>query len=270
MPSPLFPNFNNRRKQDQAAQNQANQSQSGGRGPIRLGGQIKNAITKSVMKSLGPLGSLIESLIRPFGKSLTTDIQKEIEVAEAITGHLKGIEPTPVPARPAIRIGSNPAVENDDWRLFDQEKGVLEGMLPVQSSNVYSIGFIHGPNDLLVRFLDDINGERVGPGVLYRYRSVPVSIWNSFKESHSAGRFVWDNLRTRGQIHGGPYSYTVEESSPSGYIPREIGYKRGSTAIYYIPRTVGGRKSTLPERQAKAGSMLRGWERRGSFNLRRS
>jgi len=55
------------------------------------------------------------------------------------------------------------------------------------SSHVEQIGYEPDTQDVYVQFLDD--------GSVYRYRDVPMTVWNQFLASGSKGRFVEVILR---------------------------------------------------------------------------
>lgn len=257
MPSPLFRNSNNRRQDEQQA---AQQARSGSATSYGMR-SIKSAVTAAVTKKLGDVGSLLSALFKPFGgsKSAVTE-----EIAAAVEQEMRSLgQPVSEPrsqlatARPPIQsIGGRPQVENDDWRNFPADEPILEGMYEVKSSNVHSIGYYHptthsGNGDLMVRFLAGKSGHRQGKGALYRYFDVPVSVWESFKKATSTGKAVWTDLRVLGTVSGHQYAYDLEGVGRNQRIPRQAGLKRGATGEFFLPRTLGNRRSTLPERQVR-------------------
>ena len=60
-------------------------------------------------------------------------------------------------------------------------------MIPVESSNLDSIGYSEKDSALFVRFRD---GARV-----YRYSKVPLAIWQAFLLSPSKGKFFSSQIR---------------------------------------------------------------------------
>ena len=242
---------------------------------------MKDTILGKVLNNLGQVGQLIEALIRPSGKSLTDDIRQEIDAAGHLLrefgydvkspnqpGRISEVGPELIPSR---RTSINPDRDSDQAA---NNQPLVEGPILVTSSNVYSIGYEHplnstGPGDLLVRFLDGPSQARSGPGALYRYKSVPYSIFKAFEVASSKGGFVWDELRVRGTVSGHQFDYELAGAGASGYIPRQAGTKRGQTGEFYLPRTLGNRRSSLPERQVKgARGNLPGWDRRNELKLR--
>lgn len=296
MPSPLFRNFNSRKQQERQIAQEAQELKRRGRLPT---GWLKDKIIQATKKNLGSVGSLIEALLRPFGKSLTPDIEKEMEAARHILGHLDSVEREQVdesegtlaipqgrgaasgggagipPVRPQYRVSSNPPPDDDDWRIFPEDRPLVEGMIEVHSSNVHSIGYRHqlgnlGPGDLLVRFLGGSGKERSGPGALYSYKSVPYEVFQAFKIAASAGKFVWSHLRVAGTISGHQYDYDLADLGILRNVPRQAtGALRGRVGEHYVPRTFRGQRSTLPQQQVRGPrGNLPGWEKRDQLRLR--
>lgn len=282
MPSPLFRNFNNRK--DQARQDALDLAKEAAKSGVKrsnLSGWLKNKIAAKVMKSLGPAAHLVEALLRPFGKSLTTDIKIEIEAAHDVIEHLnrsqtervtEPVEP-PGPRRMLVDTREEPEDQN--------HPPLIEGPIEVSSSNVHSIGYEHrlnglGNGDLLVRFLGSAGNPwykgkmRVGEGALYRYKDVPYRLFESFKIAASKGKWVWDELRIRGTVSGHVYDYELAGLGEyQRTVPRQAGMMRGQSGEFYIPRTFQGQRSNLPLRQVRgARSNLPGWDRRNNLQLR--
>lgn len=249
MPSPLFPRWN--RSQSNSGEQSSNVPGIGQSATRRT---IRSAITSAVKKKINDVGSLITTL---FGSSkgqvdklVMQQVEEELKRIGSLIDHGES-----VPARPPMSIGGR-QVEDDDWKQLPENKPVLEGMFEVSSSNVHSIGYLHasthsGPGDLLVRFLGVSGKERVGPGALYRYRDVPESVWDSFKNSSSYGRAVWTDLRVLGSIAGHQYAYDLEETGNLTSVPRQSAVKRGQSGEFFVKRTLGNRRSSLPERQVR-------------------
>ena len=125
-------------------------------------------------------------------------------------------------------------------------------MIRVQSSNVHSIGYDDVTETLYIRYLGTVGDRRAGPGALYEYRDVPISVWDRFVFASSKGGFVWDEIRVRGTVSGHRYSYEFIGTGPRGYIPRRAGLKRGESGEFYMRRKFKGRESGLPERRVHA------------------
>lgn len=124
-----------------------------------------------------------------------------------------------------------------------------EGMIEVSSSNVHSIGFVYETEKigtLLVRYLGtDSEGNRSGPGSLYNYFNVPVSLWLKLKSAASKGKFIWSNIRIRGTRSGHKYAYDLT-GIVGGYVPRraQLVFVKGPKSPHgpmmqerFIPRT---------------------------------
>lgn len=125
---------------------------------------------------------------------------------------------------------------------------VTGDMVPVDSSNVHSIGYDLEHHLLYVRYLD--SGGRAGP--LYGYHDVTPDEFLRFLDAPSKGRWVWSNLRERGTIAGYRKPYFLAGIT-RGYVPRHAVLAQaagGVLAEVFRPRTayVGGRwrESRLP------------------------
>jgi len=81
-----------------------------------------------------------------------------------------------------------------------------------------------------------VTGERGGRGAMYAYFDVPARVFERMKLATSKGKFVWDELRQRGTIHGHKYRYSLVQ----GYVSTQQGVQG-----VYIPRkaTAGGFRS---------------------------
>lgn len=128
---------------------------------------------------------------------------------------------------------------------------VLTGnMIPVESSNVHSIGFMMAAGSpqigtLLVRFLQP-RGESKVAGPLYEYYNVRTELFQRFRRAASKGRFVWDNLRIRGTLSGHRYDYKLAGIS-YGHVPRKATLTgRGEE---FVKRTFLGEHSRTGERK---------------------
>lgn len=294
MGSPIFPNFNNRTKALDAFRKSQFGKQVGNlsrkyRGReipqtelSNLARQFGEAVNGDVMRygaktfwnalttKLGPIGHLIESLIRPNGKSLAepdNEIRAAKELLESFgwdvsqrqlveepPGSRTPLRSEQLPSRPAGEYISPTLPQRSSKSLQEKPEephDLFEGMIPVRSSNVHSIGYEWGnrgaTGNLMVRFLGGTGKARSGPGALYRYIGVPRAVFVAFKMASSKGKFVWDELRIRGTISGHQYPYELAGTDSAGYIPRQAGLKRGFTGEWYLRRSYMGRPSNLPE-----------------------
>jgi len=126
-------------------------------------------------------------------------------------------------------------------------------MIPVQSSNVHSIGFIYDFDNTLngvlkVRFLQGKRSDRrqkiAGP--LYFYYNVEPKLFREFRKAISAGVFVWDNLRVRGTVSGHQKPYELKGVA-EGYVPRKATRYGGNE--YYIQRQINVRHTRTGSRR---------------------
>lgn len=109
-----------------------------------------------------------------------------------------------------------------------------------------------------------VTGERGGRGAMYAYFDVPARVFQRMKLATSKGKFVWDELRQRGTIHGHKYRYSLVQ----GYVSHQKGVQG-----VYIPRkaTAGGFRSRSV---ADLGTGKRGFQTstlpaQGGFSTRR-
>lgn len=134
----------------------------------------------------------------------------------------------------------------------DPDDDLLQGqMFEVESSNVHSIGMqIENKGDrtgtLKVRYLaQHKGGVRAGPGSLYGYFEVPVSLFREFQRADSKGEWVWRNLRVLGTVAGHKYEYEllgitgqfVAGRQIESYVPRQAALRRGQGGQHFITRT---------------------------------
>lgn len=123
-----------------------------------------------------------------------------------------------------------------------------------------------GFRQLRGRYGSTITGKSDAAGVTYAYYRVPRIVFEKMKNATSKGKFVWNNLRTRGTIYGHKYQYGVvsgalvdHNNEPFYYVPRRAtrdGFKK--RAVADVTQRTGRRgyvTSTLPERTN--GSYLR-------------
>lgn len=325
MASPLFPNFNENQRQQQAAaafrsriESLAREAQSmsasgiGYRDRARaLSQMIRQAIVGAGLHSTteryaaggrlnslwdvmasagqGPVGQLVEALLRPHGRAIGTPEQETAALlnlaAELIRSHGGTVElPTwaeqvqrqRAADRVAENLAENPLPEFDYRRqrqpdtptstpsLPDRDTRSPAGrgdsdMIRVESSNVYAIGYRWNEQQpargtLLVRFWEkDSNGKKSGPGSTYAYYDVHPQVFHAFEIAASKGKFVWDRLRIRGTVTGHQFAYRLVGLGRSGYVPRQA--TRYGNKQYFIGRTVaagGGAqtfRSSLPDRR---------------------
>lgn len=318
MGSPLFPNFNSRRKALEAFKNSVFGKQVGNlskkyRGreipQTELGNlarQFGEAVNGDVMRygaktfwdtltsKLGPIGHLIEALLRPNGKPLVqpdNELRAAKELLESfgwdvsqrqlVTEESPGSTHTPLreEARPSRPTGNyiSPTLPQrgpgSTKEVINHPQDLFEGMIPVRSSNVHSIGYEWGPTggigNLMVRFLGGTGKARSGPGALYRYIGVPRAVFVAFKIASSKGKFVWDELRIRGTVSGHQYAYELAGTDADGYVPRQAGLKRGFTGEWYLRRSYQGRNSNLPEGPVRRpGQRLPGFDKHNQMTFR--
>jgi len=315
--SPLFPNFNEDQRQQQAAaafrsriESLAREARSMAASGIdyrdrarALSQMIRQAIVGAGLHSTteryavggrlrslwdvmrtagqGPVGQLVEALLRPHGRAIGTPEQEAAALlnlaAELIRSH-GGTATLPDWAnqvqrqRAADRVAENVAEHTPaefDYRrqrqpdtptstpaLPDRETRSPAGrgdsdMILVESSNVYAIGYRWNEQQpaqgtLLVRFWEkDDKGKKSGPGPTYAYYNVHPQVFHAFEIAASKGKFVWDRLRIRGTVTGHQFAYRLVGLGRSGYVPRQA--TRYGNKEYFIGRSVtaGGGAQTF-------------------------
>lgn len=228
----------------------------------RFSDAIKSMVFSQLKASLGPLGEVVEALLRPNAKPLA-DLQRELDAAAGllrafgfgVTEPGKKSQPDQ-PDQGNVRIWDTvpaPPREPDDpntvWVTYrgrklrvDKNNPIITGeMIKVDSSNVHSIGYVWNWNNpaagsLKVRFK---NREKTAGGPMYEYWECPPEMFTAFQKAASKGRFVWDRLRVRGTVSGHQKFYRLIGIEKSGYVPRKA--TRLGPNEWYIPRSVKGK-----------------------------
>ncbi len=241
--------------------------------------QLRQRIVDSVMKQLGPLGSVITALLRPNGEPLTRQVEQEAAAAANLLTQLgyqvtapqeqptttvqpgggdgKGQPPRSISTFPTETDGEVSVVVGRRERRYSLDDPIMTGeMIEVTSSNVHSIGFGWNPDDpthgtLRVRFLQKSKGGGKTAGPLYYYHDVHPDVFRAFQVAQSKGKFVWDELRVRGTVSGHQYRYDLAGTGDDGYIPRQAGLKRNQQGEFYLQRRFQGRTSQLPEQHVR-------------------
>ena len=194
----------------------------------------------------------------------------------------------PVPTEPILEPGSYQTRRRGTQQeppLPGQESPWTAETPTPQSSNVYSFSYDPQTSTLYVTYqANALNPDSVstgtGPhggraqlvgkrgstvkgktgqrGPQYAYFDVPARVHQRMKLAQSKGKFVWDELRVRGSIHGHKYRYslvagsvTIQQGLSGVYIPRKAT-KKG-----FVVRSVAdvgtGRRSfqssTLPSQR---------------------
>ena len=121
-----------------------------------------------------------------------------------------------------------------------------------------------GDTQLMGRAGRTVSGKENSPGSKYAYLNVPPAVFTRMKDAYSKGKFVWDELRVRGTIHGHRYRYVLAQGQLVGsqgrlYVPRKA--TRGG----YVTRSVrtgstgrgGFQTSTLPATAGGGGFSTR-------------
>jgi len=109
---------------------------------------------------------------------------------------------------------------------------ITRTMIPVDSSNVHSIGFEFNfkkphRSKLLVRFLGtQPGGERTGKGSLYEYFDIHPDKFVAFRRAASKGEWVWDELRVRGSRVAHQVRYNLR-AIVGKYLPRRAAIRNG-------------------------------------------
>jgi len=111
-----------------------------------------------------------------------------------------------------------------------------------------------GDTQLLGRAGKTVSGKENSPGSKYAYLNVPPSLFTKMKDAYSKGKFVWDELRIRGTIHGHRYRYVLAQGQLVGsegrlYVPRKAtkgGFVTRSVRTGTTTGRGGFQTSTLP------------------------
>ncbi len=233
---------------------------------------MRNEILKRVTKAAGSAADVVEALLRPGGKPLAT-LERELAAAASLLRQFGySVEPPQRQAeprhsgptqRPSQRPRpiaepesefAQPQSDLDNFRVggrhfqFKPNDPILTGeMIPVQSSNVHSIGYIWNEADsmkgtLKVRFLGTNRStspqSRGGKGPVYHYFGVHPAVFEAFRTAASKGKFVWDRLRVRGTVSGHQFPYELAKLQSDGYVPRKATRIGGDE--HFIRRIVKG------------------------------
>lgn len=129
------------------------------------------------------------------------------------------------------QTGDRVQVELDGRRLPVNHPVVTKEMVPVQSSNVHSIGYDYDAQTLYVRYLRD-----GAMGSLYGYSHVQLEKFLALESAPSKGIWMWDNVRIRGTWSGHRHDYRLV-AIRDNYVPRKATYVGGGREKF-IPRTV--------------------------------
>lgn len=200
----------------------------------------------------------------PVTRQAPEDVRKALENLWEVLGRYVRPEPSPQ-TRPAHDVEEDLAARREGRiaqpgtvmvpmyrgvRAMPADHPLVTGdMVPVESSNVHSVGYDLEHRLLYVRYLDAAG--RAGP--LYGYHDVMPDEFLDFLDAPSKGRWVWDHLRERGTVAGYRKAYFLAGIT-RGYVPRHavLAQAAGGLAEVYRPRTafVGGRwrESRLPLR----------------------
>jgi hypothetical protein len=198
--------------------------------------ELDKATKKAVSKSGVTFESLPDEIIGEVLKQRRQDARRQVREGTS--------------ERKALRIWQPPVEEPAAVEELPNADLLMGRMRDVQSSNVHSIGMrVEQPSDrtgtLLIRYLGTLpGGIRSGPGSLYGYYDVPVTLFRELGDAASKGIFVWDNVRVRGTISGHRYQYEllgINAQFAGGqmhqnYVPRQAAILRGQAGEHYIRR----------------------------------
>lgn len=239
----------------------------------RVADFVRQKIIAEVIRQLGPVGQILEALLRPNGQSIAGNVAQELDAAAGILEQLQPLE-APTAQRPRPQPGpmssrrpqeeehfreSTPAgfvdkqVIGRRYRFPDTDPAITGEMIDVQSSNVHSIGYEWSDENpskgtLKVRFLEPRakKAHTRAAGPLYFYYNVHPEVFLAFQHASSKGTFVWDRLRIRGTVSGSRYFYDLEDTGTSNHVPRKATRLGGNE--YYLRRQMqNGQVSTLED-----------------------
>ena len=262
---PLFGNFGSGQEASAARQAAA-------AGPARQAGKIFKGIGSLIhrgglawwgrtLKALGPAAPIVDLLLRagghfPGAKPSESAIDKALDAAEAFLRQHR-------PQLFGEAFGEGVRMQPDDSPLFDfadarddtrrqvggrtiyvsPDDPLATGeMIPVESSNVHSIGYDWNESNpmkgtLKVRFLQSDRkrgGKAKVAGPQYRYEDVHPYVFEAMRRASSKGTFVWDRLRIRGSVSGHQYRYKLTGVA-QGYVPRQaVSYGQGEKRTQYL------------------------------------
>lgn len=251
------------------------------------GKQIEADLAKELEEAIKAAQDLLEARKGP--SESTQPIKKWIEGKRVEEEPKPATSGTGGPAKPPTRRTESPAPEPSRREETEpQQEEVPEGVeqnqdgmlvewvMTGRSSNVHSFAYEWNPQNerepgnLLVRFLGGDSKNRSGPGPLYRYESVPRSVFVAMRLASSRGKFVWDALRIRGTVYGHQYPVELIGTGPSDYVPRRaiVGFRGRASRGAFAKRRFGGRESSLPEREIRGGRALTPGFRGKASNIR--
>lgn len=193
------------------------------------------------LELISRLGARLDAKLRP-----PASVLRAVEQLWAALEAPAEREPRARPARRVIdetetrragRLVPGASVEVPTLGRLPADHPLVTGeMVPVNSSNVHSIGYDLERGMLYVRYLD-ADGAAAGP--LYGYHDVQPREFADFLDAASKGKWVWSNLRERGTIAGYKKPYFLAGVT-RGYIPRHavLANIGGQLAEVFRPRTV--------------------------------
>lgn len=77
-------------------------------------------------------------------------------------------------------------------------KNITDTMIKVDSSNMWSYGFnVKNYGDKTGDMFIQFKGRNGGPGEVYQYFDVPISLWRRFVSAPSKGHFFYVNVRSK-------------------------------------------------------------------------
>jgi len=196
-----------------------------------LGGEfwpVRRQAPRELVDLLGQLWDLLASYSQPERQPLGKAAEIEEQLRRQRGAKLPEIGQVQVPLTQGFQ------------QLPPDHPLVTGDMVPVDSSNVHSVGYDLEHHLLYVRYLDPAG--RAGP--LYGYHDVRPEEFLDLLDAPSKGTWVWDNLRERGTVAGYRKPYFLAGVT-RGYVPRHAVLARvgGQLAEVFRPRTsfVGGR-----------------------------
>lgn len=251
--------------------------------PARRKGNLEE-----MLENFGDIKNVVMAMLRPRGRQEGTDAEemsgaqdilnilkrerrqrrRRREMRESLRTPSETLEEVRRPGRdvevPDVPEQTEPARRWRSRAEQDPNHPINTGeMIPVNSSNVHSIGYImnhQSPNRgiIKVRFLFVNPDGGTKPGHLYYYYNIPPHIFRQFiiGAQTSPGTWVWTNLRIRGTVSGHQYPYALK-GFVNDYVPRKatrIGdeehFKRRVNVRGRHSRTgnVGTFSSSLPNR----------------------
>jgi hypothetical protein len=231
--------------------------------------RIARQMLDKALASPNPVARALRRVNKTAGGDFAKDIKRDMDAVKRLIAALDNpatgtpppqrriAQPTehrrdsgaPMPANAYLQPDGSVRIKtgtfNRQYKLTDPT--VTGKMIPVQSSNVHSIGFAFNykhplRSTLYVRFLGtDSAGKRSGSGPLYEYFDIHPDKFQQMRKASSKGGWVWDELRVRGSAVQHQVRYSLK-AIVDNYLPRQATVRNGREM--FVKRTRQPRAKT--------------------------